>query len=239
MRRAEIELQISNNVAELIEHITHYLDVFAQVDKFTGPSIYFHHRTIQRLRTLGLPSAAVQDEPFLEYLYATLTAWGLHRMGPKGAKLAPFDTFAGSLRSHGGRLDVFYGLRIESVAPSDISALTDSLWEIMESLEVSATESKIVAGSKTLHHILPDLVPPIDREHTGDFFLWQNQMQYRQREMFTDVFPRLVTLARAIVVRVDTYLGSGFNTSLPKVVDNAVMGFVVGRDSHKSAIRTD
>jgi len=148
-------------------------------------------------------------------------------MGPKGAKLVPFDTFAGSLKSHGSRLDAFYGLRIESLATPDVCTLSDSLWGIVESIKVSATESKIVAGSKTLHHLLPNLVPPIDREHTGEFFLWRNQMQYRQKEMFVDIFPRLVALAKSIVGRVDTYMGRGFNTSLPKIVDNAIVGFVV------------
>ena len=151
-------------------------------------------------------------------------------MGPKGAKLVPFDTFSKSLRGHGCKLDVFCGLRIESVATTDMSTLTGSLWRIVESLEVSATESKIVAGSKTLHHLLPDLVPPIDREYTGKFFLWRNQMQYRQKEMFEDVFPRLVALAKTLAGQVDACVGQGFNTSLTKVVDNALMGFVVSQD---------
>lgn len=226
MRRDETEMEISKRIAQLSERVTHYLDEFEKVHKFTGPSLYFHHKTIQRLGILGTPSAATQDECFLEYLYATLTAWGLHRMGPKGAKLVSFETFASSLRNHGSRLDAFCALRIESLATHNVSSLSGSLWRIIEDIEVSATGSKIVAGSKTLHHLLPNLVPPIDREHTAEFFLWRNRMQYRQREMFVDVFPHLVQLARNIRGRVDTYLGRGFNTSLPKIVDNAIMGFV-------------
>jgi len=233
-RRDETESEISKRTAQLSRHITHYLDVFEQVHKFTGPSLYFHHKTIQRLGTLGLPSAAIQDDLFLDYLYATLTAWGLHRMGPQGAKLVSFDTFACSLRDHGSRLDKFCLLRIESLTAPDVSVLSDSLWAIIEDIQVSATKSKIVAGSKTLHHLLPNLVPPIDREHTAEFFLWGNQMQYRQREMFLDVFPRLVALAKNMVGQVHEYIGRGFNTSLPKIVDNAIMGFMVDNTAQKS-----
>ena len=227
MRRDETEKEITKRTTQLSDHVLHYLDVFEQVDKFTGPSVYFHHKTIQRLGALGAPSAAVQDQAFLEYLYATLTAWGLHRMGPKGSKLVSFETFATSLRTYASRLDPFCGLRIESLATHDVSSLSESLWGIMEAIEVSATESKIVAGSKTLHHLLPNLVPPIDRVHTAEFFLWRNRMQYKQREMFSDIFPRLVQLAKSIAGRVNTYLGRGFNTSLPKIVDNAIVGFIV------------
>ena len=37
-------------------------------------------------------------------------------------------------------------------------------------LRISASETQIVAGSRALHHVLPELVPPIDREHTIQFF---------------------------------------------------------------------
>jgi hypothetical protein len=234
MRRKETESEISERTAHLSGHVTHYLDVFEQVNKFTGPSLYFHNKTVQRLRTLGLPSVAIQDELFLDYLYATLTAWGLHRMGPKGAKLVSFDKFASSLKTHGSRLDKFCQSRIGSLTAVNVSVLTDSLWGVINDLSVSATESKIVAGSKTLHHLLPDLVPPIDREYTAEFFLWRNQMQYKQREMFLDVFPRLVALAKNIEGQIHSYIGRGFNTSLPKIVDNAIMGFMVAKTAQKS-----
>jgi hypothetical protein len=35
-----------------------------------------------------------------------------------------------------------------------------------------AKRALIVPGTKALHHVLPDLVPPMDRAWTGAFFLW-------------------------------------------------------------------
>jgi len=231
MRRDETETVIAKRTTQLTQQVTHYLDVFDRTSKFTGPSVYFHHKTVQRLRNLAAPSVAVRDQVFLEYLYATLTAWGLHRMGPKGAKLSPFETFAASLNGQANALDAFQTVRIESVTTSEVPVLVQSLWQVIDAIEVSATESKVVAGSKSLHHLLPNLVPPIDREYTAKFFLWRNQMQYRQREMFSDVFPRLVQLAKDIAGPVASYIGSGFNTSLPKVVDNAIVGFMLDQDT--------
>jgi hypothetical protein len=227
MRRYKTEAEIKQRIAKLVENPSYYLDSFEEAKKFTGPSLYFHYRTVQRLAELGKPSIAVKDQTFLEYLYATLTAWGLHRMGPGGAKLVSFEEFSSSLEKQSERFDHLSTLRIESLDDADSKRIIESLWDITENIEVSATESKLVAGSKVLHHVLPTLVPPIDREYTANFFLWRNQMQYRQQEMFFDVFPRLVDLAKAVEAQCGVYLGRGFNTSLPKLVDNLIMGFLI------------
>jgi hypothetical protein len=40
------------------------------------------------------------DQALVEAVYATLTSWGMHRIGPKGAKLVDFDAFkAGNERA--------------------------------------------------------------------------------------------------------------------------------------------
>lgn len=227
MRREVTRQKVYGRVQKLQENLTHYLDVFDYAEKFSGPSIHFHRRTISHLRRLGRPSLAVEDELFIDYLYATLTAWGLHRMGPGGAKLVPFDTFVQSLKQVGPDLDELYSLRIEEFQDRDLGPLVDTLWSLIRRLALSATESQVVTGTKALHHLLLNLVPPIDREHTAEFFGWRNQMQGREQRMFADVFPLLVGLAPAARVVADRYLGRGWHTSIPKLLDNAIIGFVV------------
>jgi hypothetical protein len=211
----------------LQENLTRYLDVFDRAEGFSGPSIHFHHRAISRLRGLGRPSLAAEDELFIDYLYATLTAWGLHRMGPRGPKLVPFDTFAQNLKKVGPDLDGFCSLRIEECQARGLGPLVDALWGLIRRLALSATKSQVVTGTKALHHLLPDLVPPIDRRYTAEFFGWGAQMQGREQEMFAEVFPMLVGLAPAAKAVADAYLGRGWHTSVPKLVDNAVIGFVM------------
>jgi len=41
---------------------------------------------------------AVRDELTAELVYPTLTAWGMHRMGPNGAKRVEYDAFTDALR---------------------------------------------------------------------------------------------------------------------------------------------
>jgi hypothetical protein len=55
-----------------------------------------------------------------------------------------------------------------------------------------------VANSKALHHLLPDLVPPIDRNYTLMFFVGCPYI-YRRRD--ADYFKALFPLFREIAVR--------------------------------------
>ena len=79
-------LTFGNRVEELCNNFESYLFNLIGLIHLLAPSVYFHSRTLERLKTIGL-SKALEDTYFFEYLYATLTSWGMHRMGPKGAKL--------------------------------------------------------------------------------------------------------------------------------------------------------
>ena len=105
----------------------------------------------------------------------------------------------------------------------------DELWNLIKGkpgLEVSATNFPLVAGSKALHHLIPHLMPPIDRRYTADFFGWKNRIQNHPEAMFRDTFPRLVSLAKRIDTPANKHLGSSFNTSLTKILDNAIVGYM-------------
>jgi hypothetical protein len=54
-----------------------------------------------------------------------------------------------------------------------------------------------VAATKTLHHLLPELIPPMDRRWTGAFFMWSTaDPQYRQYQTFWLTYRDMITLAR-------------------------------------------
>jgi hypothetical protein len=82
----------------------------------------------------------------------------------------------------------------------------------------------IVAGTKTLHHLLPDLVPPMDRAWTGAFFLWSAAApRYAQATTFTRTFTGFAQVAQT--VRPGQFVGGGWRTSRTKVLDNAAIGY--------------
>ena len=84
-----------NNIQILSSDISRYYDLSRSIsEKFGGSSIYFHQECIK---------AGMNDylsDRHIEMLYATLTAWGMHRMGDvkkTKAKLVEYSSFKKSI----------------------------------------------------------------------------------------------------------------------------------------------
>src|SRR5256885_2102729 len=111
-RQLHTMVRMYERVSDLENKFPEYCDLSDRSELFTGPSHYFHCKTISRLRQYASPTQALQDEQFLEALYATLAAWGLHRMGRGHTKLVAFDKMVGSLRNHAAQISELAPLRI-------------------------------------------------------------------------------------------------------------------------------
>lgn len=109
--------------------------------------------------------------------------------------------------------------------------MADAIWEVLASLQVSTSATRIVAGSKALHHVLPDLVPPIDRQYTFRFFTGQKSVARGDRQAFLEWYPYFCEIARARAAEIESIVARGgfMATGPAKVIDNAIMGFMQGR----------
>ena len=96
---------------------------------------------------------------------------------------------------------------------------------LFEKLKTMASGSRLVGNSKVIHHLLPDLVPPIDRTHTLKFFYGHMNITKGEIELFVEFFEKFIKIARSI--NAENYQFTAFNTSIPKIIDNAIMGFVM------------
>jgi len=200
-----------------------FLDAFARYCPFTKyGQLEFHVETIQRRRELGSAEAAVRDATFQRKLYETLRAWGI---GSRRSQLRPFADFIDALVSKEKEIAQLDGIAIDQTS-LQLESVTQTLWNLIDSLAIVTNEAPLVAGSKALHHILPDLVVPIDRGYTQKLFGWGNpQFQYHQERRFAEVFEFLAAAARA--TNPGQYVGKKrWNTSATKVLDNAVVGAV-------------
>jgi hypothetical protein len=102
--------------------------------------------------------------------------------------------------------------------------VTKVLDRLVQELGVVDNQARIVAGTKTLHHLIPDLVPPMDRAWTGAFFGWRLlDPQNRQTEIFSKALAGLYGVA--VAARPSRLVGAGWRTSLTKILDNAVIGY--------------
>lgn len=181
----------------------------------------YHRETIDRRRQLGSAAAAVTDERFQRALYNTLRAWGI---GSRRSHLKPFDDFAEILSRQKDALAKLETAVLDDTQ-LDVSATGEAVWRLQLQLTIVENDTALVPVTKALHHVLPDLVVPIDREYTQRFFGWQNpKFQYGQQLCFAEAFGAFAQIARA--VNPSQYLNGGWNSSRTKVIDNALVGLL-------------
>lgn len=222
-----------SRVPKLIAGFPQYLQAFAASPPFTRYGQWeFHYETIGRRRALGSVIAAISDESFVRSLHRTLGAWGI---GVRGSKLVDEEKFAVRLQEKKSDLAALDGLCIDD-PQLPAAKIGERIWDVIESWNVVENNAKTVAGSKALHHILPELVVPMDRAWTQKFFRWQNhEFQYDQAACFSHAFTAFVRIARKTNPK--QYVGAEWHTSRTKVIDNALIGLLLEEDPSKKPQR--
>jgi len=197
-----------------------WLVAYDQYCPFTRQGqLEYHVKTIQRRQALGVAETALGDQVFLESLYRTLQAW---RIGARASKLRPFEAYVDALRRKKAEIIELDGIAIDQI-DLDILAVSRKAARLIQSLDIVENRVRVVPGSKALHHLLPELVVPMDREYTQWFFDWPNpRLQYNPEECFVEAFHAFAQIARACDPV--QYVGAGWYTSRTKVIDNAIVG---------------
>lgn len=219
-----------SRVPELIAGFSRFADIYIRKPPFARyGQLEFHLETIRLRRTLGSAVAAISDEAFLRSLYRTLQAWGI---GARASNLVTEEEFAARLQEKKSELAALDGTSIDDpqLHPTKMG---ERLWRTIESLGIVKNNSRIVPGTKALHHVLPELVVPIDRAWTQKFFRWHNpEFQYGQASCFAHAFSAFVEVARK--AKPQQYVGAGWNSSRTKVIDNALIGMLSEEESGAS-----
>lgn len=229
-----------SNVEALVRDFDECVRRFEASGAFTGPSVYFHERAIERRRLHATVADLLADELFLEYVYAVLPAWGMHRMGSQSAKVCDFSQLAASMRSAAPLIEELWPLNITRLAPGSMPAVSQTAWRIIATIRASTSETQIVAGSKTLHHVLPDLIPPIDRQYTFRFFTGQKAVHSGDQRAFLEWFPYLAEIGQRCHTSIEAAVGRGGTATGPsKVIDNAIIGFMQAKDTDQVATDPD
>lgn len=212
-------------VADVLVHANQYHDVFCgpgRASIFRGPALHFHRRALEA------PLSKLSDKT--ELIYAVLASWGMHRMGPGGSKMESYDEFSKSLA-----MSRSYVAQLQGVTPH---TMTSSDWGILKSafcgLRVMTSGTAIVGNSKVLAHLLPNLVAPIDREHTlkflfgGTAFTNDIQWEWKLFRKIHDEFYYPVVNDSGFSSKAEDWIRMSatypWNTGSLKIVDNLVIG---------------
>ncbi len=95
----------------------------------------------------------------------------MHRLGERVAtKLTEYPVFSDAVGALMEPASELSKRRVTDLSEEEAGIVTEQLAALVERPGISASGSPLVANAKMLHFLLPDLVPPIDRTHTGRFF---------------------------------------------------------------------
>ena len=217
-----------DRVDDLIKGFEGYLDFFYSEAVFTGPCVYFHEKAIQIRQGHPTAVATLTDGTFFDAVYATLTSWGMHRLGSKGAKLRDLQEIRQSFLDLSADIEKVQHLNLCDIPDVDIELVGKKLKIIIESLKVGANSTMLVPGTKAIHHLLPSLCPPIDRNYTLRFFYDQPQISRSEGKIFEEIFPEFHRIARSCKETITRRLTDhhGMSSSQTKIIDNAIVGWV-------------
>lgn len=193
---------------------------------FPKSSKFFHRKVIEMIRTEKLADL-LHNELFAERIYAALSTWGMDRMDGSARMVDP-DKFKDSIQRSSDLILELEGFKLCSLDEATKPEVSDKLSKLFSSISVMESASRLVGTSKTLHHVLPDLVPPIDRAYTLTFvYNVKDVPKSSETKKFLEVFDIFHYICtRLDLTNDDLKKERGWDTSVPKLIDNAIIGYV-------------
>lgn len=223
----------------IAEQNAYFARSYEQFALFGGPCVYFHDECLRAGRDAFL------SVRHIEMLYATLTAWGMHRMGDAETtktKLTEWRQFHGSIFAQSSGLEQFRACSFLNMSETDYSDAVLQLRPYYQALELSVSEATIVVNSKAFYHLFPEFVPPIDRQYTIRFFTQVPERWRDAKGKFRiislppgigaqfDLFHKTCVDIKRLADRVDPALLENerrlHGVMAPKALDNAIVNYI-------------
>lgn len=212
MSREEI-LKLGNEMNDLVD--------------FSPASDYFYSKIFDYYgKPVRLKLDPSDDNLFFDWTYATLVAW---RMNRGKNRLIKFKEFKEEIRkelSHLEKLENCTILDIKEREKEILSKIFGNIHLVKTKKKdgYTLTKSVIVSNSKTLHFILPDLVPPMDNGYTKKLFSFPTKLE-NQAERFIEIIEYYSEILNdAEITKND--LKNNNQKTLPKFMDNVVIKFI-------------
>jgi len=220
----------------IVDQKRYFAGSYELFDKFGGPCRYFHDECLRA----GLDKFL--SERHIEMLYATLTSWGMHRMGTGKTKLTEWRKFRDSIRDQASKFEQFRSCSFLKMSETEYSNAVLQLQPYYRALKLSESKATIVVNSKALHHLFPEFIPPIDRQYTVRFFTQEPERWRDKKKKFRTIslphdpgvqfewFHRTCVGIKRLADRVDPALIEDelrlHNVTAPKALDNAIVNYV-------------
>ena len=208
----------------------HFSRLLAAPDWWPGPASKTG-QALARVRTLGAASRAVDDEAWLSAAYGALLRWQAFR-GVRGG--IPEDRFRAGMEGLGDLVAPVESRTISTIPRAGIAQLFDLFAAVAP---LKPTRSKWVVASKTLYHLLPDLVVPMDRLVTARFLRLSALPEGLDQRFFREFYEDVARVARSVggahlevLSRANPHASDDrIRIGQARVIDFAMAGAVKGR----------
>jgi hypothetical protein len=210
----------NSKVNNIINYFEQYHSCYYETEIFSGPSLYFHQKSIQE-------NVIKNFEKCIEYIYATLASWGMHGIG---SKMNEYKIYKNSLMAIKDEVILARKMRLEILS----SIKFDVLEKIFKNINVMASNTILVGNSKVMANLLPNLIPPIDRRYTLKYIIETTNItndKNKEWNLFKDLLLNFfnpiasneifLKRAKEWLLKQDRY---EWDTSIPKIIDNLVIG---------------
>jgi len=208
------------------EDFFRYIKICDDDYRKVSPSIVLYREMIKKHNEIELDDLLGEND-FFELIYATLISWNMNQ---RGARLVDFDEFKSSLDSLKNELIEVSEYKIEDFRSNSQNNILPKIECIYEKMSVMKSRSNLVGNSKTLHFLLPRLIMPIDRTFTLNFFFGNTEVSHGHRaefNIFKQVLQYFLDIINRLKLSEKDVNGLGWNTTLPKLIDNAIIGYMI------------
>ena len=180
----------------------------------TGPALYFYRRVIDLRNNSNSIESFLRNDYHIEILYATLVSWG---MNSRRAKMMYFDEFKARILDC---LNQFKEIEtFEKSGDIDLTKLKSTLRNACKKLKLMESGGKLVSNSKLLHFLFPKLLMPMDGANTL-CYLYGNTGESLKK------YSEIIRFSFEIMNSPENwniYLDDKWNTTVPKLIDNAII----------------
>jgi len=190
----------------------------------SGHDLSSYRNIIKKHKDHNNLGSLLKDEGIYPLIIKTLKAWN---MDQRRAKLTTVENFKQSFFFNHVKEDLVklsnYKLHLINNRQIE-SEIIGLLENVFLNLKVMESKKRIVGVSKALHFLLPDLIMPIDNKYTINFFNVSTDLK-RELSTFKNIFIKMFEIAKCLCLTQNDVDGKKWNTSVPKLIDNAIIGF--------------
>lgn len=189
--------------------------------RLISPSLYLYKKVIEKHNKCDSYKKLYEDNEFLELIYMTLIAWNMNQ---RRAKLVSFEEFRDSILENQNQksLNELSTFHLKSLSNDELNKVLEKIEKLFKNIKVMKSKSKIVGISKTLHFLLPNLIMPMDRKYTMCVYSKDIEKEFKT---FKKVFIKFHEIIKRLHLTDNDINNFNWNTSIPKLIDNALIGF--------------